>query len=86
MKPACFDDERQYEAWLALFKISYLKHADVCLDCTPCFAGKMRAAGRCENPTYKVPNPYTESDAPASSIPGPKRGRPPKVTRVVLSQ
>lgn len=86
MKPACFDDERQYSDWLALFKVSYLKEANVCADCTPSFAGKMRAAKRCENPLYTVPDPHKEIDLPMTSITGPKKGRPPIPVRVVLSR
>lgn len=83
MKPACFDDEQQYSAWLDLFGKTGRKHANVCQDCTPCFAARMRKAGRCENPSFKVPNPYTQVDLPSTTTPGPQKAKIP--LRVVLS-
>jgi len=55
-KPACFESPQQYHDWKVLALRSFDKtsrRVGPCVDCTPEFKGKMRAAKRCENPEIR---------------------------------
>lgn len=82
MKPGCFENEQQYKDWLRLFNVSGVKIPNVCLDCTPAFAAKMREDCRCDNPGFKVPNPYAQTDdipvKPIVIVKKPSKPRAPK--------
>jgi hypothetical protein len=54
--PACFDTQQQYHEWKVLASRSFdwtSRRLGPCVDCTPEFKGKMRAAKRCENPEIR---------------------------------
>ena len=72
MKPDCFDDEQQYEAWKELEKVvaQSTGHASYCADCTPAFAYRMRAVGRCGNPDMKFYNGVAQPDTGDSGYRG----------------
>lgn len=53
MTPNCFDSDQQYAFWIQSDTYTNgkvkLVH-DLCQDCTPCFAMRMRNEGRCDHP------------------------------------
>ena len=67
MKPACFDTDVQFINWVTMDSITAnrtgLAKYDVgffCKDCTPAYAAKMRAEGRCEQPDVQFGISRTE--------------------------
>jgi hypothetical protein len=57
MFPPCFDDKAHHEGWLRLARMSKTVMVENvhCQDCTPECKSRMRAVGRCSNPTHQFP-------------------------------
>lgn len=67
-RPACFDNDEQYEQWKAaaeeVDETHLTRTCGYCIDCTPSFKERMLEAGRCEHPDVTFVYMYDESCEP----------------------
>lgn len=54
--PACFDSDDQWHEWELMAELTGNPRYRYCIDCTPAYQDKMRAAGRCAHPDVVLVN------------------------------